>query len=318
MIIKEMKISGNDSHTAAVHNNKIYSFGGRQAFRVDCYDVATDSWTPDAIELPEDMQHGQERNLLAGVIGSDMFIFGKNDYSTRTQPFISWNFEENEWKTWPSAPAKRYDAAGVVAEGKFYIIGGSDVDSMEAMMGRGSSQLHNSVYVFDPASSTWSTVAPMCIARSDHRAAYADGYIYVTGGKSTPPPPAPGSRKQKKSAVETAETERYCIATNTWERLPPMSKGPRDQHDSVAFRGKIYVVGGVGPTSTKFQSKCEVYDPATNTWTQTFSLGGRHAFPAVVVDSAANIANNDTKGKNVSNNNNDNADREPKKAKTTA
>lgn len=77
---------------------------------------------------------------------------------------------------------------------------------------------------------------------------------------------------------------RYCIATNTWENLPDLPQGYRQEHASVAFRveifvfvtlgiqsyvvlltqGKIYVIGGIGPTNSKLQRKCEAFDPYPN------------------------------------------------------
>jgi len=187
----------------------------------------------------------------------------------------------------------------VAAQGKLYLIGGVDASASAPhelmMMGSNQKAVLNTVEVYNPATNTWSTVAPMLTPRSKHEAVYSEGYIYVTGGECPihQNPAYQDVRPQgKKSYLEDLTgldgAERYSLATNKWEKLPNLALGPRLCHASADFRGKIYVIGGVGPTKSKLHKNCEVYNPQSNVWQQALSLkSGRFGFPAVTVDTSA-------------------------------
>ena len=69
-------------------------------------------------------------------------------------------------------PSTRYRAAGAVLGGKLYVAGGS-VTSNGAPV--------DSLSVYDPASDTWSTKAPMPTARYGAVAAVLNDSLYVIG-----------------------------------------------------------------------------------------------------------------------------------------
>jgi len=71
-------------------------------------------------------------------------------------------------------PTARHHLAAVAVNGKIYAIGGMN-----------SSSILNTVEVYDPSSSAWSTAASLFIGRSGLGAADANGFIYAIGGADT-------------------------------------------------------------------------------------------------------------------------------------
>jgi N-acetylneuraminic acid mutarotase len=108
----------------------------------------------------------------------------------------------------------------------------------------------NSVELYDPVSATWSIVAPLQVARSEHQAVLlTDGRVLVMGGTT--------------DAGTSASAEIYNPATNTWTLVNPMAVERAEHSATILPSGKVLVVGGLGSDST---TSAELYDPATNMW----------------------------------------------------
>ena len=104
---------------------------------------------------------------------------------------------------------------------------------------------------------TWTTKAPMPVARNWLSATTVDGKIYVIGGFAFP---SSGIRSLTKVEV-------YDPATDTWERKADMPT-PRWGIGAVAARSKIYVFGGaVDNTHRNTAKTVEMYDIVADTWT---------------------------------------------------
>jgi N-acetylneuraminic acid mutarotase len=118
------------------------------------------------------------------------------------------------------------------------------------------------VEAYDPAADIWTTKADMPTARTLSAIAVVDGRIYVIGGVLD-------------YAVLSA-VEAYDPATDTWTRKADM---PTARYHAAAcvVDGRIYVSGGAtkwGLASGNFSCvpTVEVYDPATDTWTQASDM----------------------------------------------
>lgn len=130
--------------------------------------------------------------------------------------------------------------------GKIYVVGGfSDLqaDHTGAV---------NSLYVYDPATDTWRTLAPMKEPRGSVGATVANGKIYAIGGRGL-------------DMKTVATNEVYDPATNRWTVLAPLPKA-RDHIAAVTVDNKIHVIGGRFGSSRDFTGLHDVYDPATDTW----------------------------------------------------
>ena len=59
---------------------------------------------------------------------------------------------------------------------------------------------------------------------------------------------------------------KYFVNTDTWEVITPMLQA-RSNHAAAAVAGKLYTVGGAGPTASQLRRDGEVLDPQTGQWT---------------------------------------------------
>ena len=124
--------------------------------------------------------------------------------------------------------------------GKFYLAGGLGGTAHE---------------VYDPATNTWSNVAPLPESLDHIQAVEVGGKIYYVGGLEGWPGPA------------SAQVYIYDPATNSFTQGAPMPSGRERGAGGVAVhQGKIYYAGGLNGGFAK--PWFDVYDPAANTWSQ--------------------------------------------------
>lgn len=190
------------------------------------------------------------------------------------------------WTQGAPMPTPRSDAASAVVDGKIYVIGG--------LLASGEST--DTVEVYDPATDTWETLAPL--QGFDHAmAATVGGKIYVIGGHSSSGDqispttneydPATGVRGDRAAmpepraagaAATLGDGRIYVVGgygpdagavlmydpeKDTWEAKPATAT-PREQLTAQAAGQVIYAIGGLADRQTL--SKLEVYSPAANTW----------------------------------------------------
>ena len=96
----------------------------------------------------------------------------------------------------------------------------------------------------DVPSFEWRSRRGVCIVSKDN-------FIYFLGGK--------GCRCRSYSL---RDADRYNLNTNRIEKVAEM-RNCRYEASGVAVRGKIFVIGGIGP---KIPGTCEVYNETTNEW----------------------------------------------------
>jgi N-acetylneuraminic acid mutarotase len=160
--------------------------------------------------------------------------------------------KENTWTTKADMPtARSYLSASVVNE-KIYVIGGLSNQSIALP----------TVEMYDPETGTWEPKADMPTARMNLSTAVVDGKIYAIGG-------LPGTVGSAFSIVEE-----YDPMTDTWTQRADMPTA-RNGFGACVYNKQIYTIGGhrMEPTgSTAGLTTVEVYDPATDTWTQKANM----------------------------------------------
>ena len=112
--------------------------------------------------------------------------------------------------------------------------------------------LTNTTRIYDIATNTWATSAPIPEPNglTSHATAYFNGKIYVAGGHNG------------FAVINTVRA--YDIATDTWSTLASLPQALAVPGFGV-INGKLYIAGGAtdfGELNTLY-----VYDIATNTWT---------------------------------------------------
>ena len=129
-----------------------------------------------------------------------------------------------------------------------------------------------SAELYDPATGTWRSTAPMPAARSIHTATLLpNGTVLVVGGQDTSAPGLP--------PYETALI--YDPVTEQWTATGSMTVGRVFHTATLLSTGKVLVAGGSTPTTPECPSGCitssaELYDPSTGVWTATGAMSGPH------------------------------------------
>ena len=202
------------------------------------------------------------------------------------------------WFTGAPAPTERYRAAGIEDPDQctLYVIAGLNGVPLSA----------NERY--DPASNTWTTLAPKPRAAANVQAAWLNGRVYIAGGydgalylswldiydvtsdtwsmgADLPVTLSGAAMESDGSFVYTfggndgtggvATVYRYDPAQNSWTTVAPMP-GTMRYAAAESLNGKIYVCGG-WPAETA----CYEYTPATNTWATIASMGTGRQSPGL-------------------------------------
>jgi N-acetylneuraminic acid mutarotase len=175
------------------------------------------------------------------------------------------------WTRRADMPTARHGVRAAAVDGIIYAIGGWKGDAVTCW-----GNMLSTVEAYDPATDTWDTKAGMPTRRGASAIAVVDGRIYVIGG--------PGKNVAN---LPLSTVEAYDPATDTWTTKADMPTARR-KASACVIDGRIYVSGGAttrGGILPPTVPTVEIYDPATDTWTQTFDMPwGRFDHSASAVD----------------------------------
>ncbi|MEP7341798.1 MAG: M36 family metallopeptidase, partial [Acidobacteriota bacterium] len=158
------------------------------------------------------------------------------------------------WEPLASVPTAFNSGKAVFINGKIYAPGGIDP----------SAAIVPNHFVYDVAANTWATLPgpPLGVHAYSLAADPARNAYYLTGG----------------SDVITSgftNVQAYNIQANQWTVLPPMANA-RFAHESVLANGKLYVVGGIGPSGGLVNG--EVFDFTPQKWTPIADMPRVHQY----------------------------------------
>jgi hypothetical protein len=257
------------AHAAATLNGQVHIVGGSNpafCFSLlvhDIYDPVSDTWTPSA---PMTTGRSQPAAAVLKVNGNDQLfvVGGSTSCGVRTASMEAYDPVTNTWT--PKAPmpgGPRSHMAAAVIDGLLYVVGGMQFDAFDGMT--------TLAEVYNPATDTWSTIAPMPNARYAMAAGAIDGVLYVAGG---------GSNNLE---GDFTAMDAYDPATDTWSSKAPISQ-PRVFAASAVANGLLYMIGGM---YADFFSSTEIYDPVSDSWTAGPSLPeARSIMPAATAAGA--------------------------------
>jgi N-acetylneuraminic acid mutarotase len=161
-----------------------------------------------------------------------------------------------QWTELPFLPAPRSNGAVAYLDGKLYVFGGV-VGS-----GQQTSQVTDGLSL-DVANnaSDWVSVASLDNPRWGSYAAAVNGKIYIIGGIFV--------NQQTGSYSFVTRVAEYDPAKNSFTLKANMPV-PVCQMSGTVIDGKIYIFGGLGVANSQFAltNMVQMYDPATDTWTQ--------------------------------------------------
>jgi N-acetylneuraminic acid mutarotase len=215
----------------------------------------------------------------SAVINGELYVAGGSDGHHQTTTLQSYSTSTNTWTQLADMPSYgRYGDVGGTINGKLYVVGGWD--------NQYTFLPHNDLFIYDPASNTWTSGASMPHLSANGAAGVINGKLYVT----TPDDGFNGYR---------TFLDVYDPAGNSWTGLAPSPH----VHEAPAFgviNGKFYVAGGGNGSGAT--DVLDVYDPTTNTWTTSASMPSAVAQPAgaVLNDKLYVVGGADAAGNNLS------------------
>ncbi len=110
-------------------------------------------------------------------------------------------------------------------------------------------------YKYNPATNTWTSIAPLPSARQLASAVSDGTYIYILGGSDA-----------YLGGSVTSTLYRYNPATDTYVQLAPYNV-PTTAQAAAFLNGKIYRIAGCStPNCSAILSSVDVYDISSNTW----------------------------------------------------
>ena len=249
-------------------NGKMYVMGGFGNVRGKNYeyDAAADKWTKKA-PMPRPAHH-QAMVEYQGKI----YVFG-GFVAPMTGPQGGWEPIDNAWQYDPATdawknlaplPSKRGSAAAVLVNGKVYVIGGATTaDGSKDTAISNATTVNNLTRndVYDIATNTWTSAAPMALGRNHMFSGAVNGKIYIIGGRI--------AHAFVAASQNTDVVEEYDPATNTWGAQRTKMPTARSGGGWATYGGKIYVGGGEVATNSLVGAfrALEAFDPATNSWT---------------------------------------------------
>ena len=169
----------NNHGMAAAVNGKIYLIGGQTqaddppgtySYVNTVYelDPAVGAWVARA-PMPTARSSG-----VAVVLDGRIYVAGGRPL--HEQDFAVYDPATNEWAVLPDMPTPRNHFTGAAIDGRIHYVGGRQ--------GLGLGQAMVTAHeVYDPATGTWTTAAPMLVARSGMNGVMARGCFHVWGGE---------------------------------------------------------------------------------------------------------------------------------------
>ncbi len=278
----DMPTARSDFSTSVV-NGKIFAIGGQTRVekgefgdlalsKVEMYDPETDTW-----ERRMDMPTPRSAAATSVVQGKIYTMGGEQTekikrytgyvYEIKVLPTVEmYDPLTDTWAQKADMPTPRSYLSTSVVDGKIYAIGGvprtRELPRLET------------VEVYDPATDTWEKTGDINQARSCAAIGVVNGEIYAMGGRGL-------SETPYLSSVEA-----FNPKTNQWQEITEMPS-PKTSHTASVIDGKIYVIGGYVQEEKKYKNLAtiEIYDPATDRWTQEPDmLTGKSGHTTEVID----------------------------------
>jgi N-acetylneuraminic acid mutarotase len=221
-------------------------------------DAAENTWVTKApMQVPRD-------SLGVAVVNGKIYAIGGYGGTSTNEEYDP---VTNTWSTKTPMPTPRSTFAIATYQNIIYCIGGLLTNNTKTGINE----------AYDPATDTWQTEASMPTNRFEMNAETVNGKIYVMGGRTA-------------DAYSTVNiTEIYDPASNSWTRGAAMPY-PVVLYASAVVDNKIYVIGGqdeyvpAGDVNVAFN---QIYDPATDTWSQGTPIPAPMGQRAVADDAAA-------------------------------
>ena len=203
---------------------------------VECYTLSTNSW--GALQVA--------RAFISTAVLKGHLYATEETFSSIE--IYRYDPEKDCCKQLKKPGTNLFDSCVVTDEKYIYLIGGKSHYLRGTVL--------STTYRFDPSADNndWEEVAPINQARYNAFGAAMNGKVYIAGGCQGP-------------AVALGTCELYNPLTNEWQLMPSL-KVPRMSASMVCHEGRLYVLGGVIPSSGRLSRvlSVETFDSEQNEW----------------------------------------------------
>jgi N-acetylneuraminic acid mutarotase len=211
----------------AVSNGKLYAIGGAMdqlgdtISTVEVYDSTFGWTTAPSLQTDRDGAAAVDLNgtiyVLGGVSGNSNLL-ALNSVEAYTPPTL----KLTSWQYVAPMPTARLGLAAAVLNGKLYAIAGAQPDPNNDPYDPTNVVISFAVEVYDPATNTWTSAAPIPTGHFGGEARVLNGKIYVVGGSLSI------------NFVLNTNIDIYDPTTNSWSTIPTQ------QQSGVTYRTQTF------------------------------------------------------------------------------
>lgn len=176
-----------------------------------------------------------------------------------TAPTWEYDPATNSWSEKARIPKSTFWSSAVEVGGKIYVMGGGNPYPGQ-----------NYNYIYDPIQDVWTKGADMPSPRMYHSAAVANGRIYVFGC-------------QNGDANCEWYLDEYDPASDKWNRKADLLHNAAWYSAAVGYQNKVYRIAGGGSSANLTRDYFEIYDIATDSWSEMPPFQNRVHAPSGVV-----------------------------------
>ncbi|WP_395680428.1 Kelch repeat-containing protein [Dokdonella sp.] len=240
--VADMTFSRYASAGALLNSGTVVLYG--PSYDGDAYDPVAGTWSATA-PIPSPRFNGH----LFALPDGDALLVGGDPTDARTVRYVS---ETRSWAWGPALHAsRRFEQAAALADGRILVAGGFGADAAPT----------NSAEIYDPATGAFTATGSMPRPRAGGSAELlADGRVLIAGGIDATGNADPCATVY--APTTGAFTAGGCFAAATHGRFMPAAARLHDGR-VIVLGGQTYFLG-----STRLAPDADVYDPATNRWTQ--------------------------------------------------
>ena len=205
-----------------------------------------------ATQTPPVGLHGH----IAVRIGDSVLVAGGITYAGRHNSAWTYSIKADSWRAASSPSDPRSFAVGIGHIGRALVMGGIAADGSHS----------DRIDVYDVVRDQWSNLGKLPEKMSRAAGTVWNGKAYLSGGYNG---------IDDRRAANSAKLWEYDLGKRKWRGLQSMSVA-RHGHCLVAFKGRLWAIGGYG--STDLHGSVESYDVGRNTWRKEPSLPSNRGF----------------------------------------
>jgi large repetitive protein len=259
-------------HAFVQAGNHFLLLGGRESLQVRRYDIGSGSWSNGAA-APIKLHHFQAETVdgLVYVLGA---MTGECCAEPPAPNVYIYDPLADRWHTGPEIPqARRRGGGGAVAVGRqLYLVSGNTnghYGPVSALVDR-----------YDPASATFTALAPIPNPRDHFFVHHHAGKLYAASGRDSNAAEDGNVFDDTIAAVDV-----YDIAGNSWSTLPSGSNMPTPRAGAASgiIGNTLVVAGGESSAQTSAHGHVHGLDLASLAWRPLTAMrSARHGGQAIV------------------------------------